>query len=122
MLPDHCAQASSFSQVEEFVEEEAEGLKAKAEEAKEELDKLADLQNLRAEVAFNSALAGKSTCLHKCVATAGKAGRHAEPEAGGCTQFECEEQPCLPGGSARIILQFRHTSLRRRHQPGSGRV
>ncbi|PRW51121.1 hypothetical protein C2E21_5514 [Chlorella sorokiniana] len=43
--------------VEEFVEEEAEGLKAKAEEAKEELDKLADLQNLRAEVAFNSALA-----------------------------------------------------------------
>lgn len=37
---------------------EAEGLKAKAEEAKEELDKLADLQNLKAEVAFNSALAG----------------------------------------------------------------
>ena len=45
-------------QVDEFVEEEAEGLRAKAEDAKAELDKLADLQNLRAEVAFNSALAG----------------------------------------------------------------
>lgn len=67
MLPDHCAQASPSPKVEEFVEEEAEGLKAKAEEAKEELDKLADLQNLRAEVAFNSALAGKSTRLHKVV-------------------------------------------------------
>ena len=48
----------SFRQVDEFVEAEAEGLKAKAEEAKEELDRLADLQNLKAEVAFNSALAG----------------------------------------------------------------
>jgi hypothetical protein len=44
--------------VDEFVEQEAEGLRSKAEEAKEELDRLADLQNLRAEVAFNSALAG----------------------------------------------------------------
>lgn len=43
--------------VDEFVQSEAEGLKAKAEEAKEELDRLADLQNLKAEVAFNSALA-----------------------------------------------------------------
>lgn len=43
--------------VDEFVEEEAEGLRSKAEAAKEELDKLADLQTLRAEVAFNSALA-----------------------------------------------------------------
>lgn len=43
--------------VDEFVQGEAEGLRAKAEEAKEELDKLADLQNLKAEVAFNSALA-----------------------------------------------------------------
>lgn len=40
------------------MEEEAEGLRSKAEAAKEELDKLADLQTLRAEVAFNSALAG----------------------------------------------------------------
>jgi hypothetical protein len=45
-------------QVDEFVEEEAEGLRAKAEEGKAELDKLADLQKLRADVAFNSALAG----------------------------------------------------------------
>lgn len=46
-------------QVDEFVQSEAEGLKAKAEEAKEELDRLADLQNLKAEVAFNSAMAGE---------------------------------------------------------------
>lgn len=50
---------SPARQVDEFVQGEAEGLRAKAEEAKEELDKLADLQNLKAEVAFNSALAGR---------------------------------------------------------------
>jgi len=47
------------------VEAEAEGLKAKAEEAKEELDKLADLQNLKAEVAFNSALAGETLTIRQ---------------------------------------------------------
>lgn len=41
------------------MESESEGLKAKAEEAKGELDALADLQALKAEVAFNSALAGR---------------------------------------------------------------
>ena len=41
------------------MEAEADNLRAKAEEGKAELDKLADLQNLRAEVAFNSALAGE---------------------------------------------------------------
>ena len=43
------------------MESESEALRAKAEEGKAELDALADLQNLKAEVAFNSALAG--VCL-----------------------------------------------------------
>jgi hypothetical protein len=49
----------ALMQVDDFVEAEADNLRAKAEEGKAELDKLADLQNLRAEVAFNSALAGE---------------------------------------------------------------
>ena len=87
----------ALKQVDEFVAEEAEGLKAKAEEAKEELEKLADLQNLKAEVAFNSALAGgwvggwgarrrSTTRLHPPQGRPAKStGRFGAAPAGGCS-------------------------------------
>ena len=54
-------------QVDEYVENEAkEGLRQLAEASKEELQKLAELRDLQAEVAFNSALAGARVGLGLC--------------------------------------------------------
>lgn len=44
-------------QVDSFVEEKSEGLRQVAEEGKAELEKLAELAELKSEVAFNSAMA-----------------------------------------------------------------
>lgn len=53
----HSATHAPLLQVEEYVEESSDKLKSLADEAKEEIEKIAELGRLRGEIAFDSALA-----------------------------------------------------------------